>query len=415
VSRHAAVEAIDCVELCRGVIDAAKYFIPSNHRVLENPKVSLRIEDARNYILATQKRYDLILSDSIHPAYAGNGTLYSKDYFELCREKLNPGGYVSFWMPTYMLSPREYKTTIKTFQSVFPNVSIWYVSSAIEAYTIVIGRVEPLELDVARLRERLADPPVARDLAQVEVHDALDVLGYFVMGPQRVREFVAGADVNTDDHPVIELRGPKSMTRRRTWYKNLKELAEMREPVDPYLVNVPGDNFLDDLSRLYRATGVLIEGQLLDISSYDFEQEYRRYQEADEIYPGNPAFRRLMALTLSRVLAFRGERLMRQGKQDEARELFERAIAVNPDPADDTVGHSYFRIGTLLLQKGEVAAGRDAIEKCLAVLPTHKKALMTSASLDMRANRREEARRTLDKLAHLYPGDDEVEKLRRRL
>lgn len=416
VSRHEGVEAIDCVELCQGVIDAAKYFIPSNHRVLENPKVTLRIEDARNYILATEKRYDLILSDSIHPAYAGNGTLYSQDYFELCREKLNPGGYVSFWMPTYMLSPREYKTTIKTFQSVFPNVSIWYVSSAIEAYTIVIGRIEPFTIDLERLRARLAAPAVARDLAQVEVHDVRDVLGYFVMGPERARRYAAGGDINTDDHPVIELRGPKSMTRRRTWYQNLRDLAAMREPVAPYLAGAgASDTLATDLTRLYRATGEVIEGQLLDVISYDYEGQYRHYEAADRIYPGNRAIQRLKALTMSKVLAFRAEELVRQGRRDQAIATYERAIAVNPDPTDDTVGHAHFRIGFLLLQKQEVQRGLEEMRKCLAVLPAHKQALLLSATVELRSRRYPEARAKIDKLLRLFPGDDEAEELRRQL
>jgi tetratricopeptide (TPR) repeat protein len=315
-----------------------------------------------------------------------------------------------------MLSPREYKTTIKTFQSVFPNVSIWYVSSAIEAYTIVIGRVEPFEVDVPRLRRRLAVPEVARDLAAVEVHDVRDVLGYFVMGPEKARQYASAGDINTDDHPLIELRGPKSMTRRRTWYQNLRDLSAMREPVDRYLAGVGADDTLvADLSRLYRATGAVIEGQLLDIISFDYEGQYRHYETADQLYPGNPAIGRLKALTMSKVLAFRAEDMVRQGQRDQAIATFERAIAVNPDPTDDTVGHSHFRIGFLLLQQREVKRGLEELRKCLAILPAHKQALTLSATVELRAGRYTEARAKIDKLLRLYPGDDEAERLRRQL
>ena len=121
----------------------------------------------------------------------------------------------------------------------------------------------------------------------------------------------------------------------------------MREHVDRYLVNAgaEGDALHADLSRLYDATTVLIEGQLLNIVTLDFEGEYRRYEEAGEIYPGNPAIERLKALTLSKVFALRAGELARQGKPDEAIAMYERAISVNPDPADETVGHSHFRIG----------------------------------------------------------------------
>jgi spermidine synthase len=420
VSQHPGVERIDCVELCQGVIDAAKYFLPSNHQVLKNPIVHLKIEDARNYVLATPNRYDLILSDSIHPSYAGNGTLYSRDYFLLCKERLNPGGYVSFWLPTYLLSTQDYKTIVKTFQSVFPNVTIWYVNSAIEAYTIVVGQVEHSGIDVQRLRERLREPTVAKDLAEVEVYDERDVLNYFMMKPARVREFVAGGDINSDDYPIIELRAPKSMTRRGTWYRNLKGLLEMREPPVQLLQNVAKtteekEAFMVDLMKLYEATNYLIQGQLVDIISYDFAEEYRLYKKADELYAGNRTVQRLMASARSKVFTLEGEGLLWQSNFDEAVARYEQAVAVNPDPFDDTVGHAHFRLGMIYLNQRKPEKAGAELEKCLAVLPTHKQALLASATLALRASRFGEARRKIDYLLDLYPGDAEVKKLQREL
>ncbi len=275
-SLHGGVAAIDCIEICPAVIEAAKYFLPSNHRVLEKSTVHLNIEDARNYMLATPHRYDLILSDSIHPTYAGNGTLYSRDYFELCKSKLNDGGFVSFWLPTYLLSVRDYKTIVKTFQSVFPYVTIWYVHSAIEAYTIVIGKTQPFTIDVRQLRSRLADPDIARDLAEINAFDVYDILSYFIMGPETARAFAADGDINSENMPIIEFRAPKSMSRRRTWYHNLKALAEHRESPVPYLVNSADTDaeknlFLEELERRFTLAGLLINGHLINIITFSFE------------------------------------------------------------------------------------------------------------------------------------------------
>jgi len=379
VSRHASVERIDCVELCQGVIDAAGLFLPSNHGVLKDPRVHLTIDDARNYVRITPRRYDIILSDSIHPTYAGNGTLYSKDYFAACRKKLNPGGFVSFWMPTYLLSTDDYKSIIRTFQSEFPYVMVWYVNNAIEAYTIVIGKTEPIEVDVQRIRDKLSQPAVAGDLAQIEVLDEFDIISYFVMGPETVAQFVDGAELNTDDHPVIEFRAPRSMSRRRTWYHNLQSLAEMREPPLRYLRHVAHDQdsadaFSARLRDLYKAVSVMLQGQLIDIVTWDFERELAVYRRAKQLCPESRAVRRLEALTLSRVLVVRSEKLEHEGHGIEALATLHRAIDVSPDVSDDFMGQAWYRTATLLRAQGDLYAAMIAASGAVDVLPRHAEA-----------------------------------------
>lgn len=420
VSQHKSVKVIDCVELCPAVIEAAKYFLPSNHRVLENPIVHLTIEDARNYVLATPERYDIILSDSIHPTYAGNGTLYSQDYFELCKNKLNPGGYVSFWLPLYLLSVRDYKTIIKTFQSVFPYVSIWHVNSAIEAYTIVIGRVEPFSIDIARLREKIKDSSIARDLASVSAYDEFDIMSYFVMGPEKARIFASEGDINSDDRPFIEFRAPKSMSRRRTWYLNLQALSQMREMPTSFFENTDtGDEMkttlLEEIGKRFRASGLLIEGHLTNVISYEFQKEHEYYSQALAILPDNRTIQRLHSLAQSRVFVLDGEKALKERRLQEAAAAFQRAIEVNPDSSDDSVGHSYFRIGYLLVNQNNPAAAQAMLTKCLDIFPNHRNALYLSAVIAGKTQNSSLARMRLKKLFDLYPRDAEAKKLARSL
>lgn len=420
VSLHESIRDIDCVELCEGVIKAASYFLPSNHEVLKNPKVHLTIEDARNFVMATTHRYDLILSDSVHPTYAGNGTLYSKDYFALCKKILKPGGFVSFWLPDYLLSPTDYKTIIKTFQSEFPYVMIWYVNNAIEAYTIVIGKTEPIEIDLKRLREKLEQPAVAADLAEIDVMEAKDILSYFVMGPETARRYSRDGVVNSDDHPVIEFRAPRSMSRRRTWYQNLHELAGYREPPYAYLANIGANEeevtaFKSDFDRLYAAISLLIQGQLVNIISYEFEQEWAYYTRAAELYPDNRAVQRLEKLAASRVMVLRGETALKTGKRGEAYEFFSRAVAVNPDPYDESVGHAYYRRGYISFQQNDLRGAAREISRCLEIYPTHKNALLLNGLIALRLNDRGAAMNTCEKLRTLYPRDKEVERLKEKI
>ena len=83
VSLH-PVEEIRIVEISPEVLEISDQQLRAvNHGVLEDPRVHAEINDGRNFVLASPEKFDVLLSDSIHPRYAGNGSLYTKDYFEL--------------------------------------------------------------------------------------------------------------------------------------------------------------------------------------------------------------------------------------------------------------------------------------------------------------------------------------------
>jgi spermidine synthase len=111
-----------------------------NHGVLHDPRVRVLLNDGRNVLLATREKYDAILSDSIHPVYAGNSTLYTKEYFELCRRHLEPGGVVSMWLPMYSLSEESYVAILRAFWEVFPDTAVWYDPVVLNEFTVVRAR-----------------------------------------------------------------------------------------------------------------------------------------------------------------------------------------------------------------------------------------------------------------------------------
>ena len=63
---------------------ATEWFADVNHGVLDDPRVRVRIVDAKSHVAVTDQTYDLILSDSTHPRFRGNAALYARDYFANC-------------------------------------------------------------------------------------------------------------------------------------------------------------------------------------------------------------------------------------------------------------------------------------------------------------------------------------------
>ena len=110
-------------------------------------------------MLTTPEKFDIITSDPIHPWVKGSATLYSKEYFELVKQHLNPGGVVTQWVPLYESDPETVKSEIATFFDVFPNGTIWGNDISGGGYDIVLlGQADPARIDIDAMQARLDRP-----------------------------------------------------------------------------------------------------------------------------------------------------------------------------------------------------------------------------------------------------------------
>jgi spermidine synthase len=194
LSRHSGVD-VDIVELSESVVRAAPFFESINYGVLSRPNVHLRIDDGRNYLMLTPRRYDVITADVIHPIFAGSGNLYSAEYFRLMRNVLNPGGLVVQWVAG---TEAEYKTIARTFLSVFPETTVWGDGS------LLLGSVDPLRLRRSDFDVKLKVPGRAEGLRELGAASFDALLGAFVAGPRELARFVGDGPILTDDRPLTE-------------------------------------------------------------------------------------------------------------------------------------------------------------------------------------------------------------------
>lgn len=196
----------DCVEISPAVMEAAPEFAALNGNIADRGDPAFRavIEDGRRFLLATEDPYDVIVLDanSGNLRNAGVGKLYTKDFFELCKDKLTDDG-----MATLYASPngnlREFRMIVRTFLDVFPESSLW-IDRVYGQTCVLIGARAPLAIDVDRYLSRLAKPAVTADLAVYDLDQPGTLLSCFVMGPDLLGVFTEGAIVNTDDRPVME-------------------------------------------------------------------------------------------------------------------------------------------------------------------------------------------------------------------
>lgn len=180
----------------------ATHFRAENHDVLRDPRVEIVYDDARHFIATTKEKFDLITSDPIHPWVKGSAVLYSQEYFELCRRRLNPGGLVTQWVPLYEANRAVVQSEIATFFSVFPHGTIWANDDEGFGYdTVMLGQAEPLAIDVDALQARFDREDHRRvrlALADLGLGNAVDLLSTYAGRQRELETWLAGAEINRD-------------------------------------------------------------------------------------------------------------------------------------------------------------------------------------------------------------------------
>ena len=201
--------AVDAVELLPEVIAASKYFArePSD---FAPPRLHAIAADARRYVHASERRYDLIVSDNFHPARSGSGALYTVEHFAAVRRRLAADGVFCQWLPLHQLDLDTLRSIVRSFASVFPRAFALLANNSLETPVIgLVGREHERGFEQGALEARLAHVALPRDVAELGLDDELAVLGSFVAGPRALARFSSSAEPNTDDRPVVAYRAPR--------------------------------------------------------------------------------------------------------------------------------------------------------------------------------------------------------------
>jgi spermidine synthase len=201
---HPEVKRISICEIEPAIPPSSdRYFGPENHHVLHDSRTRLTYDDARHFVLTSGDKYDIITSDPIHPWVKGMASLYTTEYFDMCKRHLNPGGFVTQWVPLYETSVDAAKTEIATFFEAFPNGTIWgNVNTDGTGYDLVLmGQALPLKIDPRAIEQRLQRPDYAavrESLREAGYNSALDLLSTYAAQASDLRDWVRGAQINLD-------------------------------------------------------------------------------------------------------------------------------------------------------------------------------------------------------------------------
>jgi len=201
------LEHVDCVEISPEVVEASSEFNEVNYLPLKDPRMTIHIEDALAFLKIAQTKYDIIVSEPSNPWIAGVGSLYTIEFFEQCKQRMNSNGLMIQWFHIYEMDDKIFKMVTRTFQSSFSYVSMWQPQ---HGDVILIGSQQDIVIDFSKIKEAIRLPSVSQDLQRISISDMASVLSLEMLSPRAIRQYVGVDELNTEDHPYLEYGAPRA-------------------------------------------------------------------------------------------------------------------------------------------------------------------------------------------------------------
>ncbi|MFC1611976.1 fused MFS/spermidine synthase, partial [Myxococcota bacterium] len=353
-TKHASVQRVEIAELIAAEQETATFFHHVNQDVLAHHNVSLIVGDGRDHIGTTSQRYDIISFNAVHPRLGAS--LYTRDFYQLCRGVLAPGGIVAGWIPTNWMTAGELRSIVATFVDAFPSATLWYVNPA---HTVIIGSPGTIHYDYESFRLRLSQTEVSSDLTSSYLADADSLLSFLLAGPRSLTAWTAGASISTDARSRIEF---SHVVDKNIQAGVLEEILAHQETVESVFV-VPEDPQLrSKLHRIHEARQHMIYAELFGWRYGMRAVARNRMRRALELSPEDP------------YLAYLAIGYGARARPDPA-ELVPEPVAKARQPIyrhqrKDDAAHRFDR-GMQGLERGDLGVAAAELEVALLLQPDY--------------------------------------------
>jgi spermidine synthase len=360
------LEQVDGVELSTEVPKASVFFKETNHDVANNPNVRLVIEDGRNYLLGNNQSYDVITEEPPLLHTAGVVNLYSKDFYQLCARRLTENGIMAVWLATWELEDRDVRMLVRAFVEAFPYASAW--DSRHLGEWILVGSKKPLAIDPVRMKQRMAEPILARDLAIIGIRSPGDLLALYMKGDDFLRSFTRDVPPVTDDRSVVDFTTP-------------------REARANYGLG-------DWLTGGFNVSGVGPSGLVSELRVRDFDAIYTSRERPDALIVGTDQATRAslvkqLAERIPQEETLAGRKMawnvmacasdyMELHQPDKSFQILEWGMGIVGRVASADL---FAMQASLYKQTGRLEAAKDSLQRALAIDPANAKALKLASEL----------------------------------
>ena len=207
---HEGLRAVG-VELIPELIPLMRHFKKSTGELAGAPWLSIRVADARRFVVSDRATYDVIIADLFHPARDGAANLYTKEHFAKVKRRLSKGGIFCQWLPLYQLDTVTLATIIRTYLSVFGGGRMFMAHFGVETPMLAMisrGSVQRYDADWFHRR---VDAALLEKMKAVRLTTPYALFGTYVAGPAALRAALGPGPINTDDHPQVLFSAPRAI------------------------------------------------------------------------------------------------------------------------------------------------------------------------------------------------------------
>ncbi len=257
----------DGVELVPEIVELLpSYFTPANLPEGYEQRQKIYVADARRFVRATDRSYDVIVADLFHPGRDGAGSLYTIEHFQAVRDRLAEGGLFCQWLPLYQMDEPTLRVIVRTFLEVFPHTRAYLADFNIANPALgLVGTIGPVDYPADWFGRRVRDHTLRRYLQGLLIPNGVSLLGRYVAGREQLLRYAGDAVINTDDDPVVTFEAPRFTSQKDvTSYGRLIALIE-RCPSNPQqLIEAGSDDptgvFAGRLAAFIKARDLYISG-----------------------------------------------------------------------------------------------------------------------------------------------------------
>jgi spermidine synthase len=335
------VKSIEAVELEPNVIEASKFFHHVNRKPEQDPRVHLQYNDGRNFLLATDQKFDIIVSEPSNPWQAGVCNLFTREYFSVCKDRLKKNGIVSVWLQISEVPPGDVCGVLSALHSEFKYLLAFYPRPG---NMVIIGSENPITIDMNAVRQLLTDKLRREEFHSVGIDNPEAFLAHIAIASDGLDRLIATTRQNSDDKNYLEFDVGRCYETHRYVEKNQRLMAAMSG--SPWLqVDWNGASKEQQAQSMAQ-----IAGYSLDLQNSTLA--YAWAERANSLVPSAPAYR-IMAKVLT------------SSNDDAAAEdVLTRALKLTPDDNELLMMRTKTRIH---LNKRDAA--RDDLKRVLQKAP----------------------------------------------
>ncbi len=200
------LQSVDTIEIEPLMAKASKLFAPINSNAFADPRSRIVFDDAKTFFSTHNSRYDIIVSEPSNPWVSGVSSLFTREFYQLTRRYLKPGGILVQWFQLYEIDASLLASVLAALGGEFPDYAIYATTNG--DLIIIGGDAETLSRP---LFDMTTVPGVADELRRVQVYTLGDMQVRRLGGKNIFAPFFASFDVpaNSDYEPYLDLNASK--------------------------------------------------------------------------------------------------------------------------------------------------------------------------------------------------------------